>query len=350
MSSSPFVMQPGSELEAAGKAADPFLTPLQQQKRTAYLRLQEDAQRRGWQPASLTSLHPFSWPVTGPVHQVDIRVPAVPLDRELWDAAPKLKLRSGLEVPYVQYVFAQWKPQQLKYVVGQLDFEEVSDSGHIWPLDQAEDAIKQNAIGADRGGVFCFEGVHKPGSNEKTRDREMALLEEAHRVQMIYYTDWYEKASDAFLGRQTTNSWKDLVGKGKYHRWMAMYLFRVGKIPALPSWYHEVASVGAKAQRKCGACGHNLEPTTVICSPKSCGWVADPYRAFNELLIDADTPGAKLVAKRLSTDEINALIENDRIPERQFVEWGFELGEALEENAEARRTAKRKRGTELKSS
>jgi hypothetical protein len=263
--------------------------------------------------------------VTGPIHQVDIRVPAVPLAQDAWLAAPKLKLQSGLEVPYAVYVFNQWKPLQQKYLLGQIDFEEVNDSGHIWPIQQAEDAVAQNGIGADRGGVFCYEGVHLPCSVEEKALAEHAQLEEAHRVQMNYYTNWYEKASDAYMGRNSTNSWKDLVGKGKYHRWIAMYLFRIGSIKELPPWYQEISQPGAAAQRKCGSCGHNLEPTAVICSPKQCGWVADPFRAFNELHIDAETPGAKLAAKRLTQPELEKLVKADRLSAETLAEWGISL-------------------------
>jgi hypothetical protein len=320
MSSSSIVMQPH---EGYGAGKDPFLTPLQQQAVAGYRRLQIDAERRGWLPASLINLHPFSWPVTGPIHQVDIKIPAVPLDADVWLAAPKLKLASGLEIPYTQHVFAQWKPLQQKYLMGQIDFEEVNDSGHIWPIEQADDAVKQNSLGADRGGVFCFEGTHLPGSVSKTSAMEMERFEEAHRVQIVYYTNWYEKACDAYMGRQTTNSWKDLIGKGKYHRWIAMYLFRLGKIRELPAWYQEVAQVGGQKQRKCGSCGHNLEPTAVICSPKTCGWVVDPYRAFDELLIDEETPGVKLAAKRLTAEEIEKLIDSGKLTEQHFIDWGF---------------------------
>lgn len=342
MSTSSVVLQPGSEIEKHARSTDPFLTPLQQQALQGYRRLQADAERRGWKPASLINLHPFSWPVTGPVHQVDIRIPAVPLDNDVWLASPKLKLADGLEVPYTQHAFVQWKPLQQKYLMGQIDFEEVNDSGHIWPIEQAEDAVKQNSLGADRGGVFCFEGTHRPGANPDSRKAEMVLLEEAHRVQIVYYTNWYEKACDAYMGRQTTNSWKDLIGKGKYHRWIAMYLFRLGKIRELPSWYQEVSQVGGKQQRKCGSCGHNLEPTAVICSPKTCGWVADPFRAFDELLIDAETPGAKLAAKRLTSEQIDKLIESGRLAVEDFEEWGF----VAQSDNKPRRAPKKKAGEE----
>ena len=320
MSASSIVLQPNEKWAASH---DPFLTPGQQQALAGYKRLQAEANRRGWTPASLISLHPFQWPVTGPVHQVDIRIPAVPLDSDVWLNSPKLKLANGAEIPYVQYVFAQWKPLQQKYLLGQLDFEEVNDSGHIWPLEQAEDGVKQNSLGADRGGVFCYDGTHAPCAPGTHAADERAQLEEAHRVQMHYYTGWYEKASDAYMGRNTTNSWKDLIGKGKYHRWIAMYLYRLGAIRELPAWYQEISQVGAKSQRKCGQCGHNLEPTAIICMPKQCGWVADPYRAFDELHIDADTPGAKLAAKRLAPAELTALVKSGRLSQEQMEEWNL---------------------------
>jgi len=342
MSASSIVLQPGSSAERQGASMDSFLTPLQQQAVNGYRRLQAEAQRRGWSPASLINLHPFQWPVTGPVHQVDIRIPAVPLDKDVWLAAPKLKLASGLEIPYTQYIFGQWKPLQQKYLMGQIDFEEVNDSGHIWPLEQAEDAVKQNSLSGDRGGVFCYEGIHQPSN------KEMSLVEEAHRAQMAYYRDWYDKANDAYRSINSTTSWRDLVGKGKYHRWIAKYLFLIGSIKDLPTWYQEMSQVGGKAHRKCGACGHNLEPEAVICSPKTCGWVANPYRAFAELLIDADTPGAKLAAKRLSEDEIEKLIAAGHLTEQNFVDWGFAAADESSSPRAARKKSSGKAKTEKK--
>lgn len=301
---------------------DPFLTPLQQQAVNGYLRLKEEADRRGWTPASLISLHPFTWPVTGPIHQCDIRIPNVPLDKDLWLASPKLKTAAGLEVPYVQHIFPQWKPLQQKYLLGQIDFEEVNDSGHIWPIDQANDAVHQNGLGADRGGVFSYEGTHQPGAEKDKAQAELAQFETAHAVQMNYYVEQYEKFSDAYMSRQTTNSWRDMVGKGKFHRWIAMYLYRIGSIKELPAWYQEIAQAGGKAADKCDQCKQNVEPGSVVC--RHCNRVLNPFEAFAKLMIDADTPGAKLAAKRLTPAEVKTLVEGGRLSEEQAEQWGLE--------------------------
>jgi hypothetical protein len=336
MSSSSIVQQP-HEGFAAGK--DSFLTPLQQQQLATYRRLEAEAKRRGWTPASLISLHPFSWPVTGPVHQVDIRIPAVALDKDVWLAAPKLRLRSGLEIPYAHYVFTQWKPMQMKYLQGQLDFEEVNDSGHIWPIEQAEDAIKQNDLGANRGGVFAYEGTHLPLSLREKYTEELDKLEASHAVQMNYYQQWYEKAQDAYMGRNTTNSWKDLIGKGKYHRWIATYFLRIGKIRELPAWCEEMSSPGNQAH-KCDQCQQNVERDAPIC--RHCNRVLKPYEAFSRLMIDADTPGAKLCAKRLKPEELQSLIDDHRLSAGDLAKWEMEVPREASKNAAAAKKEKEK--------
>ena len=318
MSTTPIVMQPH---EGYGKGHDPFLTPLQQRAYDGYKRLEAEANRRGWQPASVISLHPFNWPVTGPIHQADIRIPAVSLTEKLWDESSKLRLNNGLAVPFVQYVFTMWQPCQRKYLIGQIDFEEENDSSHIWPLEQAQDAVSQNNLGADRGGVFCYEGSHPPLSNMKTQAAERSLLESAHRAQMTYYETQYTRYSDAYLTRQSTSSWRDIVGKGKYHRWIALYLYRVGRLKNLPAWYEEIAAPGVKANEKCDQCQQNVEPGSVIC--RHCGRVLRPFDAFAKLHIDAETPGARLVAKRCNQNELKVLLEGKFLSAEQLEEWGI---------------------------
>jgi hypothetical protein len=312
-------MQPN---ENWAKGHDSFLTPLQQRAYEGYQRLVTEANRRGWKPASLISLHPFHWPVTGPIHQTDIKVPAVPLTEELWNKSPKLKLSNGLEVPFAHYVFTMWRPCQRKYLLGQMDFEEQNESSHIWPLEQAEDAVKQNGLGADRGGVFCYEGAHPPLSAKETFEQERALFEQAHATQMVYYETMYTRYSDAYMTIRTTNSWRDLVGKGKYHRWIALYLYRVGRLKALPSWYEEIAAPGTKMNEKCGWCKRNVEPDSVGCP--HCDYILRPFEAFAKFSIDAGTPGARAAAKRCSQNELRVLVESGVLSIEQLIEWNIE--------------------------
>lgn len=307
--------------EGFTKNLDPFLTPLQQRAFEGYQRLEAEAARRGWSPASVISLHPFAWPVTGPVHQADIKIPAIPLSEDMWEKAPKLKLASGLLVPFAQYVFTMWRPSQRKYLIGQLDYEEVNESSHIWPLEQAQDAVHQNSLSADRGGVFCYEGSHPPLRDPRTAEKEQALFEEAFRTQMVYYESYYTRCADAYMSRQTTSAWRDLVGRGKYHRWIALYLYRIGRLKALPSWYEEIVSPGQHANEKCDSCKQNVEPGSVIC--RHCNRVLKPFEAFAKYMIDADTPGARLSAKRCKETEIKVLVENDILTLDDLKAWGI---------------------------
>ena len=175
----------------------------------------------------------------------------------------------------------------------------------------------------DPTGVFCYDGTHQPGSVRDKASEELALFEDAHAVQMRYYVGQYEKFSDAYMSRQTTNSWRDMVGKGKYHRWIAMYMFRIGAIRELPAWYQEVAQAGGKPQPKCDQCKQNIEEGAVTC--RHCNRVLKPFEAFAGLHIDADTPGAKLAAKRLNPAEVRILIEGGRLSEEKATEWALEI-------------------------
>lgn len=306
---------------------DPFLTPLQQEEIASYQELEAEANRRGWSPASVISLHPFYCTATGPIHQVDIRVPGVPLDQEMWDIAPKVPLSSGLCVPYVQYVFAQWKPLLVRYLRGQLDYNEVTRSGHLWPIEQAQDAVDQNNRGEDRGGVFCYEGLHLPLSPANREDKhvgmvakERQLLETAHTSQMIYYENFFSRLNDAYGSRTTTNSWKDLVGTGTRHRSIAKYLKLIGRIREYPVWYTDMMPVGTKVP-KCDQCQQNVERGAIIC--RHCNRVLNPFEAFGKMMIDADTPGAKLVAKRLNDKELKVLIDGGILDQEKLSEWGI---------------------------
>lgn len=324
---SSIVMQPH---DGYTKTADPFLTPMQQLAADDYRNLCIEADRRGWKPASLISLHPFNWPITGPIHGPDIRVPAVPLSQEQWDRSPKLKLRNGLDVPFAQYVFTMWRPSQGTYLIGTVDFTERVTASHCWPIDQARDGVHQNNLNEDRGGVFCYEGSHVPlavnrpwDPEGKTRAQEQDLLEDAFAKQIVYYNNMYSKFSDAYMTRQTTNSWKDLVGKGKYHRWIALYLYRAGMLKEMPAWYQEISAPGQKANEKCAQCMQNVEPGSVIC--RHCHFVLRPFDAFAKLMIDAETPGARLAAKRLNANELKSLVNNQLISEEALADWGIEL-------------------------
>lgn len=299
-------------------AGDTFLTPIQQQAVNGYRRLQEEAERQGPRPATVVSMLPFSLNVSGPIYPTDVRIPGVPLAKESWEKAAKMKIR-GTEVPYVLSVFNQWKPLQQKYVTGQIegDFEEINDSGIIWPIEQAEDAVRQNSNGADRGGVFCYEGIHYPLKKQEALAVEQFAADTAYDTLMRYCTGYYEKVSDGYMSRQTTSTWRDLVGKGKYHRWIAQYLFNVGAIRELPEWYQEIAMAGGKHQPKCDQCKQNVEPDAPIC--RHCHRVLNPFEAFAKLMIDADTPGAKLAAKRLKDNELKVLMESG-VLEQEWLE------------------------------
>lgn len=300
---------------------DPFLTAGQQKLREGYNRLKAEADRRGFSPASVINMHAFSWPVTGPVYPTNIDMQPVPLSKEHWITAPKVKLPNGLEVPYTQYVFTEWKPLQQKYLIGQLDFEEVNDSGHIWPIDQALDAVGQNSLSADRGGVICYEGAHRPCVPSQTADAELKNFAAAHATLMRYYESQHEKYLDAYASRQSTNSWKDLAGKGKYHRWIAMYLRNIGRIADLPVYCQDYAAPNALKAAKCDQCQQNVEDGAIIC--RHCARVLNPFLAFQKLMIDAETPGARLAAKRLTVEEIKLLAKKEIFSDDDLLSLGL---------------------------
>ena len=230
--------------------ADPFLTDSQKRAMSQYAKLKAEAERNGWQPASVISMHAFSWPVTGPTYPANVNIQAVPISKEHWLVAPKILLPNGIEAPYTQHVFTEWKPTVWRYYEGQqTDPEMITGSGHIWPIDQARDAVVQNKFGGDRGGVFCYEGAHRPGSERSTAAEELTQFAEAHAALLLYYQAEHEKYLDAWQAKGT-DSWKNRAGKGKYHRWIAHYLFNIGKLENLPLYCQEYVSPNeSKRQR-----------------------------------------------------------------------------------------------------
>lgn len=293
------------------------LTPLEAARYNEYQELVHDMNERGWEQASVINLHPFSLYPNGPVHK-EKKIPGIPLDEIEWGAHPSVELASGSIIPYTHHIIANWEPMVLETVTGiEGSFSASIKSKASLPFDLAGDILHQNNSPTARGGVVIYKGSHRPFENPKTLKHEQEMFEEAHTRQLGYYDALYSAADRAHM-KQNDAEWREIT---MYHRWATRYLVRIGRLADMPKWYTEILKPGGGKTSQVCVCGARPSLQAVIC--KDCNRVLDPFAAFDQYVIDLETPGAKLVLRRLTPAQLKELVKLGRFTEADLETVGF---------------------------
>lgn len=287
-----------------------------------YRQMQMEALDKGWLPATIINLHPFSTTVSG-VLLHELRIPGISLEDKFWDASLKLRLSNGLEVPYTQHVIAQPEFTVLEAVAGtEYDAVGTIKNRTWWPIELANDVVEQNNRFPQKGGMFAYKGDHLPmmGSGEHVdsvnvfnvpivcycNECVQKMADKAYADAIKYYTDQFNEAEEHILSGDP----KRAKGIKKMHRWTTRYMRKVGVLQADPIWLKEILSAGTQAPSKCGRCGNQSLAAALFCT--NCNNILKPYEAYKKGEIELDTPGAVTALRKLTKEQ---LIELKLYPE-----------------------------------
>lgn len=289
--------------------------------RQAQLRkMQIDAITRGYQPASLINLHPFVVTAQG-VLLHEPKIPGVSLVDEFWESALKLKLSSGLEIPFQQHVIANPEFSVGSYTVGgELDASEVIGSETWWPINLAQDIVEQQNRMEQRGGVFAYEGSHAPMTGNSVHVESgvnqfgvvmncycnkcvQKKADDAYDKAISFYTTMFQYAQD----NMTSGESKDKKRVKKMHSWCTEYLLKVGVLKQRPSWLLEIGKFVAESTEKpliCD-CGTTALPKAYFCG--RCNRIVRPFEAYRDGKVELDTPGATVALRQCSKAQLEEL-------------------------------------------
>lgn len=278
----------------------PLVGPLEEMRYNEYVELVKDANTRGWEPASVINLHPFSVTAQG-VLLKEPRIPGVSLEDDFWKSSLKIQLKSGLEIPFNQYVIANPEFTVSEKPADEFDGAAMVKAKAWWPIDLAGDIVKQNNNLQPRGGVFCYKGVHSPLSNPATAAHEADIFEKSYAHAIAFYTSLFNEAERAYSSGNKELA-KDITS---YHRWTTRYLRKVGVLQEDPKWLTEVLSTGKGKPNICQNCGHQAHREAATCT--ECNFVINPFKAYQLGIIDLDTPGANAALRRCTKSQLEEL-------------------------------------------
>lgn len=286
-----------------GNFQPPNLTQDQQARLDRFNRLVVQANSMGFRPWSVVNLAPFT--VNPPnIKLFGLQIPAVPIVEELWDAAPKIELRSGIKVPFTHWVCTTPQFDVCQQVHGMTDddFTAVTEQQIWFPENITADIVVCNNQQERRGGVWRYAGPHAPLTDKTSAELELSLFEEA-------YTDLLKFCEKKFMEAQeamgSTNE-KIRSRVRPLHRWCVWYLVRTNALKETPEWLKEIKTVNQSAPVYCGNCGERQKnDQTAIC--KDCNYINKPYEALVRGLIDMETPGAMTALRRCTKKQLDEL-------------------------------------------
>jgi len=262
----------------------------------------------GWKNATVVNLAPWQLYCSGVLAPIrELRIPHVPRDKEIWDKASKITLSNGAEIPFRSHLFDRPEVTILEQVHGfEGSFSGSTSSQVTMPLRFAADVVQQNNTPVCRGGVFFYVGGHALLSNPETAEAEREQLEQAHAELIMYCNQLLEEGNAAYA-EKNRNKISEIQ---KYHRWAVRYLRLLGLLPEDPEWLTQSVKIGKPVTQHCDQCGSEVLAEAARCL--KCNYILKPFVAFDKLMIDLETPGAKLVLRRMTHEEIAKLIENGR--------------------------------------
>lgn len=311
-----------------GTFTPPILTADQKHRLERYNRMVTQANTIGYKPWSVINIAPFT--VNPPnIKLFGLQIPSVPISEELWNGAPKIELRSGISLPFTQWVCTTPQHDVCQQVHGMTDeeFTATTDNLTWFPEQITADIVLCNNQQEMRGGVWRYEGAHEPLSDSKTREKELDLLQEAYD-NLLKYCEKQFIFADQAMGSMNDNLRKQVR---PLHRWCTWYLLRVNSLKEPPKWLSEIRTANQAAPVYCEKCGIKQEnPRAPVCS--ECAYIRHPYEALTAGIVDLETPGAKAALRRCSKKQLQDLGLYPAI--KPLGEYLREIGKQLKEEKE----------------
>lgn len=320
---SPGRMAAGDVALAHMRSADSAFDAKNQEK---LKRLYVQMAKMPWSPASIVSLHAYPLHSQNPLLN-ELRLMAAPLATD--ERFPKIALKSGRKLGYTHHVFPNWGRNLVPNDAGEIE------PSAILPIDLALDFVAQY-VGTNPGGVFCYEGTAAPelcppetlayvqgDRSGKTRGLSMPFLdavEYVHDLQIKHYSWWYGEANEAWNG--TDDAKRNIIGRSNVIKMVGM-LRAWGELAIDPPWLKSPLKRAASTPTICKSCGAESKPGALKCTNGSCTYVFHPFKAFADLVIDLDTPGAGLALRRLQTAQVEQLIRWKRFTREEVEAAGY---------------------------
>jgi len=289
-------------------------------------RLYQQMARIPWQQASIVSLHPFTLTNSNPLTN-ELRLGPAPLSND--DRFAKIVLRNGRKLGYTHHVFTTWARDLVPNDAGEVE------PAAILPIDLALDFMGQY-YHTDPGGIFCYEGTTAPellsedavlyvqaDRTGRTRGGSKPLhegLEFIHDKQVAHYMKWKNDADEAWNG--TDDKKRNIIGRSNVVKMVRM-LRSWGELTEDPAWVKAPIKRSSGESVTCKSCGAESKPGALKCTNGSCTYVFHPFKAFSDLVIDLNTPGAGLALRRLAPNQVMQLVRWKRFTREEAEEAGY---------------------------
>ena len=135
---------------------DPLMAPAERERLEVYNEALRDAEMRGFKPAMVIRLCPWTLNPDGAAHQSK-RLVGVPFERDHWDAhIPRLKLASGLSIPITyEAILSPYASAGTRFRgTGKADsYAELKGTVDL-PMVLACDLVRQQNMLNTQGGIF----------------------------------------------------------------------------------------------------------------------------------------------------------------------------------------------------
>jgi hypothetical protein len=303
-------------------AIDPLMAPAERERVEVYNEAMRDAKQRGFKPAIVVRLCPWTLSPDGAAHQ-NKRLIGVPVERDQWDAhAPRIVLASGLSIPITyDVILTPYVTAGTRFRgTGKTDsYAELKGAVDL-PIGLACDLVRQQNMLNTQGGIFAYEGEHLPQVNGKWFDPNVKAAvgwneymplpqaaEQAFDRMIAHMKDTASTATDAYRSGDKVAMRES---RGNRKNQCVHYLLNVGVLSDPPAWFleHGGAATGSKTA-KCPMCPRRIESGTVRCQ---CGYIVDPYLAYGKLYDENDN-GGLMTARRMSKEQLKTLALYPRI-------------------------------------
>jgi len=300
-----------------GIAVDPLMAPAERERLEVYNEALRDAHQRGFSPAVVVRLCPWTLSPDGAAHQ-NKRLRGVPVERDHWDAhQPRMTLSNGLSIPITyDVILSPYASAGTRFRgTGKNDsYAELKGTVDL-PMVLACDLVRQQNMLNTQGGIFAYQGEQLPQlPNGKWFD-EIAMT----AVGWNEYLPLPQAAEQAFV--RMVNHMKDVSStatdayrsgdkvamresRGSKKNQCVHYLLNVGILSDPPQWFleHGGAATGSKTS-KCPMCPRRIESGTVRCQ---CGYIVDAFAGYGKVY-DENSDGGLMTARRMSREQLQQL-------------------------------------------
>lgn len=305
------------EFASGSIATEPLMAAAERERVDVYNEALRDAYQRGFNPAVVIRLCPWTLSPDGAAHQ-NKRLIGVPVERDHWDAhQPRMTLANGLSIPITyDVILSPYASAGTRFRgSGKNDsYAELKGTVDL-PMVLASDLVRQQNMLNTQGGIFAYEGEQLPQDADGKWFDKTALA----AVGWNEYLTLPEAAEQAFM--RMINHMKDVSStatdayrsgdkvamresRGNKKNQCVHYLLNVGILSDPPAWFleHGGAATGSKTS-KCPMCPRRVESGTVRCQ---CGYIVDAFAGYGKVY-DETSDGGLMTARRMSKEQLKTL-------------------------------------------